>query len=77
MHPARLSLLASKHRQKREIVTCTRNEDGHWHITMACGHEGGCVGHFDARLAKEWNCYECGEAYVKAAPQYATEFEKQ
>lgn len=74
MHPARLSFLSVKHKQRRKIDLRTRDAKGHWAIVMQCGHEGTCVGHFDISKETHWNCVECGEAYVRSAPEYAREF---
>lgn len=74
MHPARLSFLAGRHTQERDVVSCIRNNKGHWELMLSCGHAASCVGHMDASLVKTWRCYSCGEIYVKLAPQYAKEF---
>jgi hypothetical protein len=74
MHPARLSFLAIKHKQQRAVVSQDVRSDGTI-ITMECGHTTTFVPHCDTRGVKNCGCSECGEQYVRAAPQYAKEFE--
>lgn len=74
MHPARLSLLSIKHKQSRAITAHHRDETGLTHITLECGHGTTIAPHFDMSHAKHFACSECGERYVRTAPQYASEF---
>lgn len=74
MHPDRLSYLAYNNRIKRNITSCVRNNIGHWDIVMECGHTGGCIGHMDASMAKQWDCRECSIENVKTSPRWAKEF---
>lgn len=74
MHPARFSFLAHKHAQRKLIIERFRDATGHWHLKLECGHDGECVAHMDVSKTEHWRCSECGEEYVKKAPQYAVEF---
>ncbi len=77
MHPARLSLLAIKHKQWRAITSRHRDDTGATRITLECGHDTSIAPHFDMSHTRECGCIECGEQYVRSAPQYAKEFEAQ
>ena len=73
MHPARLSFLAIKHAPRRAVVAKEVRTDGTY-ITLECGHTTTYVPHSDPRSIKDSDCRHCGESYVRAAPQYASEF---
>ena len=74
MHPARLSFLATRHAQRRAVVSRDIRTDGVT-LKLECGHEGHGVSHFDYSKTETWNCSECGAEFVRSAPQYAKEFE--
>jgi len=74
MHPARLSLLAGRHEPPRKVVARERQPGGCWTLSLECGHVDEVVPHFDCSRTETRPCRECGEAYVRTAPQYAKEF---
>jgi uncharacterized pyridoxal phosphate-containing UPF0001 family protein len=74
MHPSRLSFLAGKHKQRRAVVSRDVRTDG-THIVLECGHTTKFVPHCDVSGVTDCGCSECGEQYVRTAPQYAKEFE--
>jgi hypothetical protein len=43
-------------------------------ITLECGHTTNYVPHVDPNSIKTCGCRQCGEQFVRAAPQYADEF---
>lgn len=73
MHPARLSFLGHKHAQWRAVVVRDVRADGTY-LSLECGHESVVAPHFDTKHTERVRCRECGDQYVKTAPQYADEF---
>lgn len=74
MHPARLSLLATRHAPERAVISRTRDGGGATRFALECGHTGELVSHFDGSKVTTWRCQPCGERVVMAHDAYVKEF---
>lgn len=75
MHPARLTLLADRHAQTREIVSRREDATGNYYA-LECGHQIKHASHFALSKDKTMRCTECGKTFVRNSPLYAKEFVK-